>query len=132
MVDSTRLAFIDDKILLSERAAVRAALQHEPARRPELARVYDALTAEVDQRAEHVWSMNYEPRQESDMASRAPADISTWELIAAYRHAWALSYYGPRGYLAKALANWLLTSQRELESRGATAPSTWLTSAHCG
>ena len=53
------------------------------------------------------------------MASRAPAEMSTWELIAAYRHAWALSYYGPRGHLAKALANWIFTSQRELESRGA-------------
>jgi hypothetical protein len=119
MVDSTRLAFIDDKTLLSERAAVRAALQYEPARRPELARVYDALTAEVDRRAAQAWSKNHEPRRESDMANRAPADMSTWELIAAYRHAWALSYYGPRGYLAKALANWLFTSQRELESRGA-------------
>jgi hypothetical protein len=60
-----------------------------------------------------------EARPASDEASRAPAEMSTWELIATYRHALALSYYRPRGFLAKALANWLLISQRELESRGA-------------
>ena len=80
--------------------------------------VYDALTAELDQRAARVWAKNYESRQESELADRAPAEMSTWELIATYRCAWVLAYYRPRGYLAKALANWLSTTQRELESRG--------------
>jgi hypothetical protein len=119
MPDSTGLAFIDDAALLSERASVREALQHEPAKKAELAKIYDALTAELDQRAAQAWAKNYEPRQELEQVDRAPADMSTWELITTYRHAWTLAYYRPRGYLAKALANWLLVSQRELESRGA-------------
>ena len=119
MQGSTGLAFIDDAALLSERASLREALQHEPAKKVELALIYDALTAELDQRAARVWAKNYEPSQESEQVDRAPADMSTWELITTYRHAWTLAYYRPRGYLAKALANWLSTTQRELESRGA-------------
>lgn len=119
MQDSQGLAFIDDEALLSERAMIREALEHEPAKKAELALIYEALTAELDQRAARVWAKNYEPRQESEQVDRAPADMSTWELIATYRHAWILAYYRPRGYLAKALANWLSTTQRELESRGA-------------
>lgn len=121
MPDNTGMAFIDDAALLSQRTAVREALEHEPSKKAELTEVYDVLTAELDQRAALVWAKNYEPRQELDRANRLPADMSTWELIATYRHAWALSYYRPRGYLAKSLANWLSTSQRELESRGAWA-----------
>jgi len=117
--DSTGLVFIDDAALLSARASVRQALQHEPAKKAELAMIYDALTAELDQRAAQVWAKNYEPRPGSEQVDRAPADMSTWELIATYRYAWTLAYYRPRGYLAKALANWLSTTQRELESRGA-------------
>jgi hypothetical protein len=119
MPDSAGLVFIDDAALLSERASIREALQHEPAKKAELAMIYDVLTAELDQRAAKVWAKNYEPRQECEQVDRAPADMSTWELITTYRHAWTLAYYRPRGYLAKALANWLSTTERELESRGA-------------
>jgi hypothetical protein len=119
MPGSSGLMLIDDAALLSERAPISEALEHEPAKKAELAMLYDLLTAELDQRAAQVWANNYEPRQESEQVNRAPADMSTWELIATYRHAWTLAYYRPRGYLAKALANWLSTTQRELESRGA-------------
>lgn len=61
-------------------------------------------------------------RDRVDGADRAPGDMSTQELTAAYRHAWALASYRPRGYLAKALANWLAVAQRELESRDAWTP----------
>lgn len=118
MPDGTGLAFIDDAALLSARATVREALEHECAKKVELGMIYAELTAELDQRAARVWAKNYEPRQESEKVDRGPADMSTWELIATYRHAWTLAYYRPRGYLAKALANWLSTTQRELESRG--------------
>lgn len=117
--DNAGLAFIDDEALIGERAAVGVALQRAPTGKAELAKVYEALTAELDQRAAQVWATNYEPRQEPTQTSRAPADMSTWELIATYRHAWTLAYYRPRGYLAKALANWLSTTERELKSRGA-------------
>ena len=120
--DGAGLAFIDDATLLSQRAAVREALQHEPAAKAELAKVYDALTAELEQRAAQVWAKKYEPRPESKWIDRAPADLTTWELMAAYRHAWALAYYRPNGSLAKELANWLFVSQRELESREAWVP----------
>ena len=119
MPDSAVLAFIDDATLLGQRSAIRAALEHEPARKAELTKVYDALTAELDERSAQVWTENYAPREEPQRVDRPPAEMSTWELIAAYRHAWALAYYRPRAHLAKALANWLLASQRELESRGA-------------
>ena len=121
MPDSAVLAFIDDATLLSQRTAIREALEHEPARKAELTKVYDALTVELDERSAQVWTENYAPREESKQVDRMPADMSTWELIATYRHAWALAYYRPRGHLAKALANWLFTCQRELESRGAWA-----------
>ena len=45
---------------------------------------------------------------------RAPSDRQSWEIIAAYRHAWALAQFAPSGYLAKALANWQSVAQREL------------------
>jgi len=54
--------------------------------------------------------------------SRAPKDMRTWEIIATYRHAWALATYLPSGYLAKALANWKCVAQCELEQRGEWAP----------
>lgn len=121
MPDSTRLAFIDDETLLSKRAAVRQALEHEPARKAELTRVYDALTAEFDRRATQTWTENFEPREPGKL-HRTSAEMSTWELIATYRHAWALAYYRPARPLAKQLANWLLTTRRELESRDAWVP----------
>jgi hypothetical protein len=58
-------------------------------------------------------------RNAVDGADRAPGDMSTGELIDAYRHAWALASYRPRGYLSKALANWLTAARRELEARDA-------------
>ena len=119
MPDGTGLAFIDDAALLNERAMVSEAIEREPAKKTELGMIYDALTAELDQRAARVWAKNYEPCPESEQVNRAPADMSTWELIATYRHAWILAYYRPRGQLAKALANWLSSTQRELESRRA-------------
>lgn len=121
MPDITRLAFIDDETLLSERAAVREALEHEPARKAELAKVYDALTAEFDHRAARAWASNFEPPKPGKL-HRTPAEMSTWELIATYRHAWALAYYRPHRDLSKPLANWLLSAKRELESRAAWLP----------
>lgn len=121
MPEVTRLAFIDDETLLSDRSVIREALEHEPARKAELTQVYDALTAELDQRAAQVWAKHYEmPKQEE--LHRTPGKMSTWELIASYRHAWALAYYRPERHLAKALANWLFSARRELESRGAWVP----------
>lgn len=121
MPDSTRMAFIDDETLLSDRAAVREALAHEPVRKAELTKVYEALTTEFNRRAAQTWSENFEPR-EPDKLHRTPSEMSTWELIAAYRHAWALAYYRPTRLLAKTLANWLLITKRELESRDAWVP----------
>jgi hypothetical protein len=54
--------------------------------------------------------------------SRAPKDMQSWEIIATYRHAWALATYVPSGYLAKALANWKSTARHELEQRGEWRP----------
>ena len=121
MPETTRLAFVDDGTLLSNRAAIREALEHEPGRKAELMRVYDALTTELDQRAAQVWSNLYEPPKAEDL-HRTPAKMSTWELIATFRHAWALAYYRPERQLGKALANWLFSVRRELESRGAWVP----------
>jgi hypothetical protein len=121
MPDSAVLAFIDDATLLGQRTAIREALEHEPTRKTELTKVYDALIVELDSRSAQVWAENYVSHEESKQIDRAPADMSTWELITAYRHAWALAYYRPRAHLAKALANWLLGCRRELESRGAWA-----------
>ena len=121
MPETTRLAFIDDESLLSDRSAIREALEHEPDRKAELTKVYDALTAELDQRAAQVWANLYEsPRV--DELHRTPAGMSTWEVIATYRHAWALAYYRPDRQLGKALANWLFTARRELEARGSWVP----------
>jgi hypothetical protein len=54
--------------------------------------------------------------------SRAPSDMQSWEIIATYRHAWALAEFEPSGYLAKALANWKSIAQCELERRGEWHP----------
>jgi hypothetical protein len=54
--------------------------------------------------------------------SRAPSDMQSWEIIATYRHAWVLARYAPSGYLAKALANWQVAAQRELERRDEWRP----------
>lgn len=121
MPETTRLAFIDDETLLSDRAAIRAALEHEPDRKVELTKVYDALTTELDHRAAQTWAKNFEPL-EPDKLHRTPVEMSTWELIATFRHAWALAYYRPTRHLAKELANWLLTTRNELESRDAWLP----------
>ena len=121
MPETTRLAFVDDATLLSDRSAIRAALEHEPDRKAELTRVYDALTTELDQRAAQVWASHYEPPKSEEL-HRVPGKMSTWELIATYRHAWALAYYRPERQLGKALANWLFVTRRELDSRGAWVP----------
>lgn len=121
MPDVTQLAFIDDETLLTDRSTIRQALEHDPARKAELTKVYDALTAEIDHRAAQVWTNNFEPPK-ADKLHRSPAEMSTWELIATYRHAWALAYYRPARPLAKELANWLLTTSRELQSRQAWLP----------
>lgn len=44
--------------------------------------------------------------------NRAPDEMHTAELIAAYRHARALARFRPPGQLAKALAGWVFTARR--------------------
>lgn len=47
---------MDDPLLLAERRRVRELLEHEPETgSPELAGLYDALTAEFDRRASAEW-----------------------------------------------------------------------------
>jgi hypothetical protein len=50
------IAKMDDPVLLSERRRVRELLEHEPeSGSPDLAGLYDALTAEFDRRASGAW-----------------------------------------------------------------------------
>ncbi len=58
------------------------------------------------------------PQQPVVPVHRGPADMESWEIIAAYRHAHALASYNPNARLAKELANWKLHAQGELERRG--------------
>jgi hypothetical protein len=48
--------------------------------------------------------------------------MRTWEIIAAYRFAHQLSSFHPNAQLSRALANFLLKAQRELESRQSWHP----------
>lgn len=50
--------------------------------------------------------------------SRKPEDMETSELVTAYRHAHALAGFRPSPSLAKALAGWMFTVRRVLETRG--------------
>ena len=50
--------------------------------------------------------------------SRRPEDMETSELVTAYRYAHALAEFKPSPSLAKALAGWMFTVRRVLESRG--------------
>ena len=50
---------LDDPAFLDERAHVRAALEHTPANaveRPQLQRLFEAMTDEFDRRARRAWS----------------------------------------------------------------------------
>jgi hypothetical protein len=53
---------------------------------------------------------------------RSPSEMRTWEIIAAYRFAHQLSSFHPNAQLARALANFLLKAQKELESRQSWHP----------
>lgn len=49
---------------------------------------------------------------------RKTEDMETSELVTAYRHAHALAGFNPPPPLAKALAGWMFTARRVLETRG--------------
>ena len=53
---------------------------------------------------------------------RKPSDMQTWEIIAAYRHAYQIISFRPNAQLARALANFMGSAQAELERRDAWAP----------
>jgi len=53
---------------------------------------------------------------------RKPSEMQTWEIIAAYRHAYQIMSFYPGAQLARALANFMGSAQGELERRGAWAP----------
>ena len=59
---------------------------------------------------------------------RAPADMQTWEIIGAYRHAHQLASFHPNAQLARALSNFLFRARKELQHRDAWRPD-YLTSA---
>jgi hypothetical protein len=48
--------------------------------------------------------------------------MQTWEIIAAYRHAYQIMSFRPNAQLARALANFMGSAQAELERRDAWAP----------
>ena len=48
--------------------------------------------------------------------------MQTWEIIAAYRHAYQIASLRPNAQLARALANFMGHAQGELERRDAWAP----------
>jgi hypothetical protein len=49
---------------------------------------------------------------------RSPGDMDSWELIAMFRHARALSGFTPGAQLSRALANFMFAARRELAHRG--------------
>ena len=51
-----------------------------------------------------------------------PSDMQTWEIIAAYRHAYQIMSFHPNAQLARALANFMGHAQGELERRDAWTP----------
>ena len=53
---------------------------------------------------------------------RKPSEMQTWEIIAAYRHAYQIASLRPNAQLARALANFMGHAQGELERRDAWAP----------
>jgi hypothetical protein len=55
--------------------------------------------------------------------NRKPEEMETWELIAAYRHAYALAGFNPSAPLAKMLSGWMFTVRNILQSRGRYDPS---------
>lgn len=55
--------------------------------------------------------------------NRKPGEMETWELITAYRHAYALAGFHPSAQLAKALSGWLFAARNVLETRGRYDPS---------
>lgn len=60
--------------------------------------------------------------QEPAPAPRKVADMDSWEVIGCYRHAWNLASYRPPPMLAKQLAGFLLTCERELKRRDEWRP----------
>jgi hypothetical protein len=54
---------------------------------------------------------------------RKPRDMETWEIIAAYRHAYQIMSFYPNAQLARALANFMCNAQGELEKRDAWTPA---------
>ena len=50
--------------------------------------------------------------------------MQTWEIIAAYRHAYQIMSFRPNAQLARALANFMGSAQAELERRDAWAAGT--------
>jgi hypothetical protein len=48
--------------------------------------------------------------------------MQTWEIIAAYRHAYQIMSFRPNAQLARALANFMGHAQGELERRDAWTP----------
>ena len=53
---------------------------------------------------------------------RKPSEMQTWEIIAAYRHAYQIMTFLPNAQLARALANFMCHAQGELEKRDAWTP----------
>ena len=53
---------------------------------------------------------------------RAPSEMRTWEIIAAYRFAHQLASFHPNAQLARALANFMGNAQKELENRQSWRP----------
>jgi hypothetical protein len=59
---------------------------------------------------------------ESKPLHRAPREMRTWEIIAAYRFAHQLASFYPNAQLSHALANFMLRAQKELEDRQSWRP----------
>jgi hypothetical protein len=54
--------------------------------------------------------------------NRRPSDMATWEIVASYRHAWALATYSPHARLAQLLSDFLCEAGAELQRRGEWRP----------
>jgi hypothetical protein len=59
---------------------------------------------------------------ESKPLHRAPTEMRTWEIIAAYRFAHQLAGFHPNAHLSRALANFMGNAQKELENRHSWQP----------
>jgi hypothetical protein len=53
---------------------------------------------------------------------RKPGEMQTWEIIAAYRHAYQIMSFYPNAQLSRALVNFMCNAQGELEKRKAWLP----------